>query len=77
MTRTEARFLDGNQSRPGDNATFRNTRAHPNGFVRRHANLHQPLVEDFVAAVREGREPAVTGEIGLEVARVMARIYGK
>ena len=42
-----------------------------------HPNLHQPLVEDFVAAVREGRDPAVTGEVGLEVARVMARIYGE
>jgi predicted dehydrogenase len=41
-----------------------------------HPNLHQPLVEDFVAAVRENREPSVTGEVGLEVARVMARIYG-
>lgn len=41
-----------------------------------HANLHQPLVEDFVAALREGREPKVTGEIGLEVARVVAAIYG-
>jgi predicted dehydrogenase len=42
-----------------------------------HANLHQPLVEDFVAAVREGRDPAVTGEVGLEVARVVARLYGR
>jgi len=42
-----------------------------------HPNLHQPLVEDFVAALREGREPAVTGEVGLEVARVMDRIYGE
>ena len=41
-----------------------------------HRNLHQPLVEDFVAAVREGREPAVTGEVGLEVNRVLAAIYG-
>jgi predicted dehydrogenase len=40
-----------------------------------HANLHQPLVEDFVAAVRERRDPAVTGEVGLEVARVIAEIY--
>jgi predicted dehydrogenase len=38
-------------------------------------NLHQPLVEDFVAAVREGRSPTVTGEIGLEVNRVLAAIY--
>jgi predicted dehydrogenase len=42
-----------------------------------HPNLHQPLVEDFVAAIREEREPRVTGEIGLEVARVVARIYGE
>jgi predicted dehydrogenase len=40
-----------------------------------HPNLHQPLVEDFVAAVREGHEPAVTGEVGLEVARVVAMVY--
>jgi predicted dehydrogenase len=42
-----------------------------------HANLHQPLVEDFVAAVREDRDPAVAGEAGLEVARVMDRLYGR
>jgi predicted dehydrogenase len=40
------------------------------------ANLHQPLVEDFVAAVGEGRAPTVTGEIGLEVSRALAAIYG-
>jgi predicted dehydrogenase len=40
-----------------------------------HANLHQPLVEDFIAAVRENRAPAVTGEIGLEVSRIVAAIY--
>jgi predicted dehydrogenase len=42
-----------------------------------HPNLHQPLVEDFVAAVLEGREPAVSGEVGLEVTRVLARLYGR
>lgn len=41
-----------------------------------HPNLHQPLVEDFVAAVRERREPAVTGQVGLEVTRVLDTIYG-
>jgi predicted dehydrogenase len=41
-----------------------------------HANLHQPLVEDFLAAIRENRDPAVTGQIGLEVARVIQAIYG-
>jgi predicted dehydrogenase len=42
-----------------------------------HANLHQPLVEDFVAAVRAGRESAVPGETGLEVQRVLADIYAE
>ena len=41
-----------------------------------HPNLHQPLVEDFVAAVRERREPAVSGTVGLEVSRVLAAVYG-
>jgi predicted dehydrogenase len=41
-----------------------------------HSNLHQPLVEDFVAAVRERRDPMVTGGVGLEVMRVLAAIYG-
>jgi predicted dehydrogenase len=40
------------------------------------ANLHQPLVADFVQAVRERRDPTVTGEIGAEVSRVLAAIYG-
>ena len=39
------------------------------------SNLHQPLVADFVAAVRGNRPPAVTGEIGQEVSRVLAEIY--
>jgi predicted dehydrogenase len=40
-----------------------------------HSNLHQPLVEDFVAAVREGREPVVSGEVGLEVSRVLELLH--
>lgn len=40
------------------------------------ANLHQPIVEDFVTAVRENRAPAVTGETGLRVNRVLQAIYG-
>jgi predicted dehydrogenase len=39
------------------------------------ANVHQPLVDDFVAAVRQGREPAVTGEIGRAVAAIEDAIY--
>jgi predicted dehydrogenase len=39
------------------------------------ANLHQPLVADFVQAIRERRDPTVTGEIGQEVSRVLAAVY--
>lgn len=41
-----------------------------------HVNLHQPLVEDFVLALREDRTPAVAGETGLQVNRVLQAIYG-
>lgn len=40
-----------------------------------HPNLHLPLVQDFVDAVREGREPAVTGEQGQAVAHALDAIY--
>jgi predicted dehydrogenase len=40
-----------------------------------HPNLHLPLVEDFVAAVRGNRAPAVAGEAGLSVNRMLAAIY--
>jgi predicted dehydrogenase len=39
------------------------------------ANLHAPLVEDFVNAVLDGRDPAVTGETGRAVAEIEAAIY--
>ena len=39
------------------------------------ANLHRPLIDDFVDAVKSGREPAVTGEIGRAVARLEEDIY--
>ena len=38
-------------------------------------NLHQPLVEDFVEAVRSGRAPFVDGEVGRAVAEIEAQIY--
>jgi predicted dehydrogenase len=41
------------------------------------ANLHQPLVADFVHAVHANRPPVVTGEIGQEVSRVLAEIYAR
>lgn len=41
-----------------------------------HSNLHQPLVEDFIAAVKEGRAPRVDGEAGRAVSIALAQIYG-
>ena len=41
------------------------------------ANLHQPLIDDFVQAVLTGREPAVNGGIGRAVAAVEAEIYDR
>ena len=41
------------------------------------ANLHAPLIEDFVAAVAGAREPAVTGLIGRTVASLEDAIYGR
>ncbi|HEV2764396.1 MAG TPA: Gfo/Idh/MocA family oxidoreductase [Pyrinomonadaceae bacterium] len=40
-----------------------------------HANLHQPLIEDFARAVLEGRAPTVDGRAGREVARLEDEIY--
>jgi len=40
-----------------------------------HTNLHQPLIEDFTAAVLAKRAPTVPGEIGRAVAVVEDRIY--
>jgi predicted dehydrogenase len=39
------------------------------------ANLHRPLVDDFVDAVRMSREPAVTGDIGRAVSAIEDEIY--
>jgi predicted dehydrogenase len=40
-----------------------------------HANLHQPLIEDFTRAVLDGREPEVGGDVGRAVAKIEAEIY--
>ncbi len=39
------------------------------------ANLHRPLIDDFVDAVLSGREPGVTLEIGRTVAQLEEEIY--
>ena len=36
---------------------------------------HVPVIADFVAAIREGREPLVNGEEGLETLRLVMAIY--
>ena len=38
------------------------------------ANIHQPLIEDFAAAILDQRQPMVTGEIGRAVANIEASI---
>jgi predicted dehydrogenase len=40
-----------------------------------HANIHQPLIEDFIQAVLENRQPKVGGDVGREVARIEEQIY--
>ena len=40
-----------------------------------HPNLHQPLIEDFTAALIAARAPVVTGEIGRAVAVVEEQVY--
>ena len=41
------------------------------------ANLHAPLIEDFVKAVLTDREPGVGGATGRAVAIVEEKIYGQ
>ena len=38
-------------------------------------NLHQPLVEQFVRALMGGEAPAVGGQVGREVNRLLAAVY--
>ena len=38
-------------------------------------NIHQPLIEDFVQAVLDDRQPSVTGAVGRAVAEVEQEIY--
>lgn len=40
------------------------------------ANLHLPLIQDFVEAVLTKREPLVDGEIGRMVAEIEEKLYG-
>lgn len=40
-----------------------------------HENLHQPLVDDFVAAVKQQRDPQVSGEDGRDTQHLLSQIY--
>jgi predicted dehydrogenase len=40
-----------------------------------HENLHSPLIENFARAVLQDRLPEVTGETGLEVNKILTKIY--
>ena len=40
-----------------------------------HANLHQPLIADFVEAVLNNRTPQVDGHLGREIAKINEEIY--
>lgn len=42
-----------------------------------HANLHQPLIENFCTAIRQGQPPAVDGECGRDVSRIVELIYSQ
>jgi predicted dehydrogenase len=53
-----------------DLGTGRRVESHPPA-----ANLHAPLIADFVSAILEGRAPRVTGEEGRRASEVMERAY--
>ena len=40
-----------------------------------HANLHLPLIDDFVRVILNKRKPRVDGHVGREVARIEEMIY--
>lgn len=42
-----------------------------------HENIHQPLIEDFIDAVLDGRAPIVDGHAGREVQRIIERLYSR
>ena len=42
-----------------------------------HANLHLPLIDDFVQAILNNRNPQVDGHVGREVARIEEMIYAE
>lgn len=39
--------------------------------------LHEQIIEDFIAAVKTGRDPAVTGESAKQTTELILRIYNR
>jgi predicted dehydrogenase len=39
------------------------------------SDMNQAMIDDFVAAIREGRPPRVTGEDGLRAVEIVAAAY--
>ncbi len=42
-----------------------------------HPNVHLPLIENFIDSIINNKEPAVTGEKGREITRILDTIYGR
>jgi predicted dehydrogenase len=42
-----------------------------------HTNVHLPLIKNFIDSIINDQEPAVTGETGREITRILDKIYGR
>lgn len=40
-------------------------------------NFHEPLIQDFMEAITQGRQPRVHGRMGREVNRILAEVYSQ
>ncbi|NSW89123.1 MAG: Gfo/Idh/MocA family oxidoreductase [Firmicutes bacterium] len=45
-----------------------------NTMIQNHQNVHYPLINDFVNAIVEGREPIVSGKEGYKTNRILAAV---
>jgi len=61
----------------GGDITIRTAEGERTEVLPPHANFHQPLVDDFVAAIRDDRSPTVGANCAVAVQRVLDKIYGR
>ena len=66
-----ANFHDGTEEIVDDGAVGGGAGADPMAFPHQH---HRAVIEDFLDAIEEGRDPAVTGREALKVHRLIAAI---